>query len=278
MKILEQILDLVTAFSIRRWLSLLTILITTVAGLWLVDSYSAYSKLHRLDKSIALLERIDALEKRSLSPEVDTVRRTILAEVHSLYEAPSAQKVAIDEPKPHAGIPWHRQRWVKFASGAAPWLLISLIALIAARGDKNAWMGFFAIQLFTLLFGFVNYWIPSYGKAWIDHILLPLGVLFVCIVIPMSLAAVVSFRKVRDSSIRNKIINNLRQLSAAANLFYLESGRSEASYDELVGLEPNKYTRPLQPADGERYDLIEFKQGKPLVVFRRSGEPVSYEY
>jgi hypothetical protein len=75
--------------------------------------------------------------------------------------------------------------------------------------------------------------------------------------------------------IKRAILNNLRQLAAAADQFYLENGKNRATYDDLVG--ETKYVRKMEAAAGEDYRTIEFAQGKPLVVTLSSGYTMSYD-
>lgn len=67
----------------------------------------------------------------------------------------------------------------------------------------------------------------------------------------MAAMAIPAFQKVRAASQEKAIINNLRQLSAAADQHMLENGTALASYSQLVG--PNKYIRSLKPVAGEDY-------------------------
>lgn len=76
--------------------------------------------------------------------------------------------------------------------------------------------------------------------------------------------AIPAFQKVRQSSQEKAITNNLRQLSAAADQFYLETGKTSATYDDLVG--PTKYIRRLNPVAGEDYRTITFKANTKLRV------------
>ncbi|MES2696305.1 MAG: hypothetical protein V4773_22730 [Verrucomicrobiota bacterium] len=74
--------------------------------------------------------------------------------------------------------------------------------------------------------------------------------------------------------IERAIMNNLRQLSAASDQYYLENGKTSTTYDEIVG--PTKYVKTLVVVAGENYRALEFKQGKLLVVKTANGEQVSY--
>jgi hypothetical protein len=75
--------------------------------------------------------------------------------------------------------------------------------------------------------------------------------------------------------VEKAILNNLRQLCAAADQFYLENGKTSVTYDELVG--PTKYVKVIEPRDGENYRAIVFAQGKPLKVTTSGGYTMSYD-
>jgi len=63
--------------------------------------------------------------------------------------------------------------------------------------------------------------------------------------------AIPAFQKVRTTSQEKAIINNLRQLSGAADQYFLEEGVTQVQYAELVGTD--KYVKVLNPVAGEDY-------------------------
>lgn len=69
----------------------------------------------------------------------------------------------------------------------------------------------------------------------------------------MAAMAIPAFQKVRTASQEKAIINNLRQLDAAAQQYMLETGTGEARYEQLVGPGRDKYIRSLKPVAGEDY-------------------------
>jgi hypothetical protein len=75
--------------------------------------------------------------------------------------------------------------------------------------------------------------------------------------------------------IKRAILNNLRQLAAAADQYYLENGKTQVTLDELVG--ETKYVRKLVVIDGENYGSIVFAQGKPLTVTTAGGYTTTYD-
>lgn len=68
--------------------------------------------------------------------------------------------------------------------------------------------------------------------------------------------AIPAFQKVRTTSQEKTIINNLRQLNAAGQQYFLENGVTQAVYTQLVGTEATKYVKSLTPAAGENYTTL----------------------
>ena len=87
--------------------------------------------------------------------------------------------------------------------------------------------------------------------------------------------AIPAFEKVRANSKEKTIQNNLRQLSSAAEQYYLETGSTNATYDNLVG--PNRYIPELKPVAGENYRSIIFKQGSPIRITLPDGRTFKQE-
>jgi hypothetical protein len=71
------------------------------------------------------------------------------------------------------------------------------------------------------------------------------------------------------------VLNHLRQISAAADQYFLENGTNHTTVAELVG--PTKYIKQLDPVDGEDYSQLELTQGKELKITTASGITVSYK-
>jgi hypothetical protein len=92
--------------------------------------------------------------------------------------------------------------------------------------------------------------------------------------LPLKQAKVVAGAAKPPAQVERAILNNLRQLAAAADQYYLENGKTSATCDDLVG--PTKYVKSLTSVDGENYRALQFAQGKPLVVTTSSGYSISY--
>jgi type IV pilus assembly protein PilA len=80
--------------------------------------------------------------------------------------------------------------------------------------------------------------------------------------------AIPAFQKVRQSSQDKAVLNNVRQLSAAADQYYLENGVSTCALAILVG--PTAYVKTLNTAAGETYPT-NFTQGVTVTVTGVAG-------
>jgi type IV pilus assembly protein PilA len=90
----------------------------------------------------------------------------------------------------------------------------------------------------------------------------------------MAAMAIPAFQKVQTSAQEKAVLNNLRQLSAAADQHFLETGTKTATYDQLVG--PTRYIKVINPVAGENYRALRFEMGQPLRVRLRNGKMVEY--
>jgi type IV pilus assembly protein PilA len=90
----------------------------------------------------------------------------------------------------------------------------------------------------------------------------------------MAAMAIPAFQKTRTASQEKAVLNNLRQLAAAADQHYLETGTTNATYDQLVG--PGGYIKVLNPIAGENYRSLRFQQGQPLRVRLQNGQVVQF--
>jgi len=75
--------------------------------------------------------------------------------------------------------------------------------------------------------------------------------------------AIPAFQKVRVSSQDKSVTNNMRQLAAAADQYFLEQGVATADITALVG--SSAYVKALSTVANESYPLA-FTQGTPIIV------------
>src|SRR5438045_9672866 len=81
--------------------------------------------------------------------------------------------------------------------------------------------------------------------------------------------AIPAFQKVRQSSQDKAVLNNCRQLSAAADQYFLENGVSSVSQASLIG--PAAYVKSLNLVAAETYP-DGFTQGQTITVLGVAGQ------
>lgn len=80
--------------------------------------------------------------------------------------------------------------------------------------------------------------------------------------------AIPAFQKVRSSSQDKAVTNNMRQLGAAADQYFLENGTSTVAIGNLVG--STAYVKSLNTVASEYYPG-NYTQGTPIVVSNIAG-------
>jgi type IV pilus assembly protein PilA len=90
----------------------------------------------------------------------------------------------------------------------------------------------------------------------------------------MAAMAIPAFQKVRVASQEKAILNNLRMLAAASDQYYLENGKTTATFSDIVG--PTRYVKAIQSVAGEDYRQLQFAQGVPIRVVLPDGRAMQY--
>ena len=80
--------------------------------------------------------------------------------------------------------------------------------------------------------------------------------------------AIPAFQKVRTSSQNKTVLNNARQLSAAADQYYLENGCSTVDSSNLIGA--TNYVKAINTVAGESYPAG-FSQGTTITIGAVAG-------
>jgi type IV pilus assembly protein PilA len=84
----------------------------------------------------------------------------------------------------------------------------------------------------------------------------------------LAMMAVPAFNKVRRTSQDKTVTNNARQLSAAADQYFLENGATTCASSNLVG--SDKYVKAINTVAGETYPAS-FTQGITITVSGIAG-------
>jgi len=80
--------------------------------------------------------------------------------------------------------------------------------------------------------------------------------------------AIPAFQKVRTSSQNKTVLNNARQLSAAADQYYLENGCSTVDSSNLIGA--TNYVKAINTVASETYPAG-FSQGTTITILGVAG-------
>ena len=80
--------------------------------------------------------------------------------------------------------------------------------------------------------------------------------------------AIPAFQKVRQQSQDKAVLNNIRQMSAAADQYFLENGVSTVVFINLIG--PNKYVKALNTVANEWYPDY-YTEGVTMTVRNVAG-------
>ena len=82
--------------------------------------------------------------------------------------------------------------------------------------------------------------------------------------------AIPAFQKVRASSQDKAVTNNLRQLSAAADQYFLERGVSSVNSSDLVGTNATQYVKAVNAVANETYVTL-LQQGNAVTATGVAG-------
>jgi type IV pilus assembly protein PilA len=80
--------------------------------------------------------------------------------------------------------------------------------------------------------------------------------------------AIPAFQKVRTASQDKAVLNNARQLGAAADQYFLEKGTSNVGIGDLVG--PTAYVKSLSTVANEHYPQ-NYTQSTPITISNIAG-------
>jgi type IV pilus assembly protein PilA len=81
--------------------------------------------------------------------------------------------------------------------------------------------------------------------------------------------AMPAFQKIRQASQDKAVLNNARQLAAAADQYMMETGRSSVPFASIVG--PTTYVKAFETVAGETYPTG-YTQGMPLTITGVAGQ------
>ncbi len=154
-------------FTARKFFSLV-ILVTFVAFLlWGFERYTGHFSVGRTSQEVDVLEKLVKLRTtQQLSTDEEFVREALLHRLRAEGTVSTSSGVPTYTPK--AAASWksnlaslaYRGIW-----GASPWIIFSLIVLIAPTNNKSS--AFWGSIFISICFGIVAMIIPSPGGWWV---------------------------------------------------------------------------------------------------------------
>ncbi|MDQ8207381.1 hypothetical protein QEH52_07670 [Coraliomargarita sp. SDUM461003] len=270
--LLEQILKIAeSGLTWKKALAGMLFIMLFIGGLFVFEAYTGTWRLARLEKATLILHQLQEIEAgASLSEElqlsyvstVDQLRRLLVAE-EAAAPAPPINLQDSSQPTSLA----------KFLAGGGVWFfgIIPFLFLVFKK-KKGAWPGIIAMAGTGAFFGAINMLIPNLFEPWVNLLVIPGLMFFVVFAVP----AISAFNKVRETSQRKSIMNNLRQLASAADQYFLETGETSVSTEKLIG--PKAYVRSLDPVAAEVYPEKISRNLPELFAMLPSGEKVSIPF
>lgn len=80
-----------------------------------------------------------------------------------------------------------------------------------------------------------------------------------------------AYQKIRNKTQDNAVLNNARQLAAASDQYFMETGRSWVVFGVLVGTAPSSYLKEFGTIAGETYPTA-YTQGRAITITGIAGE------
>lgn len=84
----------------------------------------------------------------------------------------------------------------------------------------------------------------------------------------LAMIAIPGFQKIRASSQEKAVLNNARQMAAAADQYYLQNGAGFVNSSSLVG--PSNYVKSLVTIASETYPVV-YTEGAPITILGVGG-------
>lgn len=270
MGLLEQILRYLDDLTAKRFFLLVLVLFLTAGAALYYERYTASFALTRLEKAALLLKELESSKYESASAkEISEMHHEISKQLHALLVEERAKTQTLEAVDKFL-IPEKVWLW-KFVVGGVPWLFMALVLFFFSKSSSERWLGVFGFIVIALFFAGIGSILPTIYWPWFNMVLYP-ALSFGLIVLPATL--IPAFRKVRETSIKKAVLNNLRMIAAASDQYFLENGVNNVEIEQIVG--PDKYIKNLIPIAGESYTSLVIRQGQPIQVRTNTGEIITY--
>ncbi|SRR6266849_1576255 len=126
--------NFVVEFSLRRLAGALLLLAVGIAGFNILDRYSPYFTIGRLERATGLLERLAAMKPSETSDDLRELRGAIVRQLRAQVEPGPLIESFVVGPSGTASL------W-KFTAGLGAWLLFALAFLPSVKQDPSKYRG-----------------------------------------------------------------------------------------------------------------------------------------
>jgi len=188
--IFESIFETFSELTIRKFISLICMLILCLLGFVGYERFTSSFSLNRIQKSVELLSELTELRSHNLDPESKAICDRLLAQLQKAVESDPISLRVVSRP-----IIVKTEIFWKFLFGGAVWFAFSLLNLRKAfrrdGKDKHLSLGLFLGGCF---FGVIGVFIPAYCWPYF-HLMIYPSIIGVIIIICSLFAAVTAKRK-----------------------------------------------------------------------------------
>jgi hypothetical protein len=168
---------LIENFSWRRLSFVVVLLLLTLLSLWLYESYTSSFLLQKIERQVALLERL-----AKVGAEVQALPNAGLVDA---YKELQAQLLRTAKPieGDYVLLSWGK----KVIAAAAAWLVFALLLLMAPQPQSQRGGGrtdmLLGVLILALPFVGLAAALPTFEASWINYYLYPVGHLAALVVV-----------------------------------------------------------------------------------------------
>ena len=138
--------EFIAEFSARRLTATILLVGVLVGSFIIVDRYSPYFTMSRLERATALLDQLSASQSPAEDKELNDLRVSIVRQLRNQVE-PRPWTEHSTPGRLNGSPSW------RFVAGIVPWSLFAVFFGISSRKDPSVLSGVFASVLLALLFG-----------------------------------------------------------------------------------------------------------------------------
>jgi hypothetical protein len=161
---------LITEFTWRRLLFVITFLFVSICSLAFYEVYTGHFRYARIEHASKLLDRLTAQEKPVRDSGSEDLR-----EIHRSLVTDLRQQL---DPQRRATVPL----WIwKLLAASVPWVFVTLLTYFSSSGSYASTFG--GILLLALPVIILGCLLPTFSSPWVNYILYPVASTVVVVVV-----------------------------------------------------------------------------------------------